>query len=150
MKLYLFFYAEAFMRKKGTLLSLSALCIFLGILTGPLAFAEGIKVGVLLPLTGKLAHFGDIERKSFLMAAKEINGAGGIHGEPIQLLIRDTGGKPAMGKSAIDKLILKDGVCIVGGGFSSSVTWADNSAPMPHVGHVSSAQTRRKLVLGGP
>ena len=112
------------MKKKGTLLSLSALCIFMGILTGPLAFAEGIKVGVLLPLTGKLAHFGDIERKSFLMAANEINKAGGIHGEPIHLIIKDTEGKPATGKSAMDKLIRKDGVCIVGGGFSSSVTWA--------------------------
>ena len=112
------------MRKKGTLLSLSALCIFLGILTGQIALAEGIKVGVLLPLTGKLAHFGDIERKSFLMAANEINKAGGIHGVPIQLIIENTGGKPSTGKSAIDKLIRKDGVCIVGGGISSSATWA--------------------------
>jgi len=112
------------MKKAGTLLSLSVLSIFLGITTGTLAFAEGIKVGVLLPLTEKLAHFGDIERKSFLMAANEINEAGGIHGEPIHLIIEDTKGEPAMGKSAIRKLILKDGVCIVGGGISSKVTWA--------------------------
>jgi branched-chain amino acid transport system substrate-binding protein len=112
------------MIKTGTALTFLALCIFLGITTGTLAFAEGIKVGVLLPLTGKLAQYGDVERKSFLMAANEINGTGGIHGEPIRLYIEDTKGKPAVGKAAIDRLIQKDGVCIVGGGISSSVTWA--------------------------
>ena len=112
------------MIRTGTLLTLSALCIFLGITTGAPAFAEGIKVGVLLPLTGKLAQYGDIERKSFLMAVNEINEAGGIHGEAIRLIIEDTEGKPAVGKSAIDRLIHKEEVCIVGGGISSSVTWA--------------------------
>ena len=71
------------------------------------ALAENIKVGVILPLTGKLAKFGEIENKSFLMAAEEINAAGGIHGKKIELIIEDTTGKPDVGRSAIEKLILR-------------------------------------------
>ncbi|MBW1772184.1 MAG: ABC transporter substrate-binding protein [Deltaproteobacteria bacterium] len=88
------------------------------------AFAESIKVGILLPLTGKLAKFGEIENKSFLMAVEEINAAGGVNGKKIELIIEDTTGKPDVGRSAIEKLISRDKVVIVGGGYSSSVTWA--------------------------
>ncbi|MBW1900628.1 MAG: ABC transporter substrate-binding protein [Deltaproteobacteria bacterium] len=98
--------------------------IFFGTTMGTSAFAEGIKVGVILPLTGKLARFGEIERKSFLMAAEKVNEAGGINGENIELIMEDTHGKTGIGRSAIEKLIFQDEVCVVGGGFSSNVTWA--------------------------
>ena len=97
--------------------------LFLGTTLEAAAPAKGIRVGVLLPLTGKLAELGEIERKSFLMAVDEINGTGGIDGEPIELIVEDTVGKPETGQAAIQKLILQDEVCIVGGGLSSSVTW---------------------------
>ena len=91
--------------------------------SGALA-ADTIKVGVVLPLTGKLAKFGEIENKSFLMAVDEINAAGGVRGKKIELIIEDTTGKPDVGRSAIEKLISQDKVVLVGGGYSSSVTWA--------------------------
>jgi branched-chain amino acid transport system substrate-binding protein len=86
------------------------------------AFADRIKVGVVLPLTGKLAKFGEIEKKSFLMAVEEINAAGGVNGKRIDLIIADTTGKPDVGRSAIEKLISRDKVIVVGGGCSSQVT----------------------------
>ncbi len=86
--------------------------------------ADTIKVGIVLPLTGKLAKFGEIENKSFLMAVKEINAAGGVRGKKIELIIEDTTGKPDVGRSAIEKLITQDKVVMIGGGYSSSVTWA--------------------------
>ena len=86
--------------------------------------AESIKVGVILPLTGKLAKFGELENKSFIMAVDEINAAGGINGKKIELIIEDTTGKPDIGRSAIEKLISRDKVILIGGGYSSSVTWA--------------------------
>ena len=86
--------------------------------------SDSMKVGVVLPLTGKLAKFGEIEQKSFIMAAEEINAAGGINGKKIELIIEDTTGKPDVGRSAIEKLITQDKVPIIGGGYSSSVTWA--------------------------
>ena len=87
-------------------------------------FAEGIKVGVILPLTGKLSKYGEIEHRSFLMALNEINAAGGINGEKIDLVIEDTAGKCNKGLSAIEKLISKDRVVVIGGGFTSTVVWA--------------------------
>ncbi|MBW1711929.1 MAG: ABC transporter substrate-binding protein [Deltaproteobacteria bacterium] len=86
--------------------------------------AETIKVGVVLPLTGKQAKFGEIEKNSFLMALEEINGAGGVKGKKIELLIEDDTSKPDVGRSAIEKLIAQDKVIVVGGGYSSSVTFA--------------------------
>ena len=99
--------------------------MFLGtIVATPVMAEDSIKVGVVLPLTGKLAKFGEIENKSFLMAVEEINAAGGVNGKKIELIIEDTTGKPDVGRSAIEKLISRDKVVMLGGGYSSSVTWA--------------------------
>ena len=86
--------------------------------------AKTIKVGIILPLTGSLAKFGEIEKKSFVMAVEEINAKGGVKGQKIELIIEDTTGKPDVGRSAIEKLITQDKVPVIGGGYSSSVTWA--------------------------
>ena len=102
---------------------LAALMFLVGTMTGRV-MAEKIKVGIFLPLTGKLAKFGEVENKSFLMALDEINAAGGVNGKQIELIIKDTTGKPDVGRSAIEKLISQDNVLVLGGGYSSSVTWA--------------------------
>ena len=68
--------------------------------------ASAIKVGIVLPLTGKLAKFGEIEKLSFELALQEINAAGGIHGRPLEFLIEDTTGRPDIGRSAVENLIL--------------------------------------------
>lgn len=98
------------------------------VVSGPVA-ASGpkgapIKVGVVLPLTGKQAKFGEIEKKSFLMGLEVINKAGGVNGRPIELLIEDDTSKPGVGRSAVEKLISRDRVVMIGGGYSSSVTYA--------------------------
>jgi branched-chain amino acid transport system substrate-binding protein len=91
-----------------------------------LGFAEkgAIKIGVVLPLTGKQAKFGEIEKKSFELGLAEINKAGGVKGRPIELIIEDDTSKPAVGRSAVEKLISRDKVIALGGGYSSSVTFA--------------------------
>jgi len=86
--------------------------------------AEPIKIGIVLPLTGDQAKFGEIEKQSFDMAFEEINNAGGVNGRPIQALIEDDTGRPEVGRSVVEKLITKDKVVMVGGGYSSSVTYA--------------------------
>jgi branched-chain amino acid transport system substrate-binding protein len=95
-----------------------------GLMAAAAFAAETVKVGVILPLTGKHAKFGEIEKQSFDMAVEEINAAGGVNGKMIELLIEDTQGKPDVGRSAVEKLITQDKVVIIGGGYSSSVTYA--------------------------
>ncbi len=85
--------------------------------------ADSVKVGIVLPLTGSMAKFGEIENQSFKMALEEINAAGGINGKKLELLIEDTTGRPDVGRSVVEKLITKDKVVMIGGGYSSSVTY---------------------------
>lgn len=101
----------------------AALLLVLGIAGGASA-AEKIKVGVLLPLTGSQAKFGEIEKRSFEMAAEEINAKGGVNGREIELIFEDDTGKPDVGRSAVEKLISRDKVPVITGGYSSSVTAA--------------------------
>jgi branched-chain amino acid transport system substrate-binding protein len=82
-----------------------------------------VKVGVLLPLSGKLATYGDIQQKSFIMAAEEINASANFNSINIELIIEDTQGKSDAGRSAIEKMIVQDNVIAIGGGYSSSVAW---------------------------
>ena len=113
------------MKRLVTASCILSIFMFLGTMAAtPVMAEDGIKVGVVLPLTGKLAKFGEIENKSFLMAVDEINAAGGVNGKKIELIIEDTTGKPDVGRSAIEKLISRDKVVMLGGGYSSSVTWA--------------------------
>lgn len=86
--------------------------------------ADPIKVGVVLPLTGAQAKFGEIEKNSFVMGLEKINSAGGINGRKIELIFEDDTGKPDVGRSAVEKLISQDNVVCLTGGYSSSVTYA--------------------------
>ncbi len=83
-----------------------------------------IKVGVVLPLTGDQAKFGELQKNSFLMGLEEINNAGGVKGRQIELIIEDDMSRPETGRSAIEKLISQDNVVAITGGYSSAVTFA--------------------------
>ncbi len=91
---------------------------------GAFAQSDPIRVGVVLPLTGEQAKFGEIEKNSFLMALEKINNAGGVNGRKIELLIEDDTSKPDIGRSAVEKLVSQDKVVALTGGYSSSVTLA--------------------------
>jgi branched-chain amino acid transport system substrate-binding protein len=102
---------------------ISIFCI-LGLLEKNVSAEDTIKVGIVLPLTGSQAEFGDIEKKSFDLALEEINASGGINGKKLELVIKDDTGRSEVGRFVVEKLIKKDKVVMIGGGFSSSVTYA--------------------------
>ena len=110
-------------RASGWLLLMLA-SILLGFLSRISFAAEPIKVGVILPLTGEKAVFGEIEKNSFLIALDEINKAGGVRGTKIELLIEDDTSSPDVARGAAEKLISKDKVVILGGEYGSSETYA--------------------------
>jgi len=113
------------MKKPGLLFILGIFLMGSIAFSGQPAFAaDPIKVGIVLPITGKHAKFGEIEKLSFELAIEEINAKGGANGRPIELIIEDTTGKPDVGRSAAEKLITQDKVVMLGGGYSSSVTAA--------------------------
>lgn len=91
-------------------------------LTAAPHFSQSIKVGVVLPLTGSEAAFGEIERNSFQIALDEINAKGGVKGKRIELIFEDDTGRPDVGRSAVEKLISQDKVSVLTGGYSSAVS----------------------------
>ena len=112
--------------KKVVVLIGFVLTVFVGftVLASLSMAAETIKVGIVLPLTGPQAKFGELEKISFYMALEEINAAGGINGRMLELIMEDDTGRPEVGRSVVEKLIAKDRVVMIGGGYSSSVTYA--------------------------
>jgi branched-chain amino acid transport system substrate-binding protein len=102
---------------------ISIFCI-LGLLVKNISAGDTVKVGIVLPLTGSQSELGEIEKKSFNLALEEINTSGGINGKKLELVIKDDTGRSEVGRSMVENLITKDKVVMIGGGFSSSVTYA--------------------------
>ena len=109
--------------KRFALILISIFCV-MGLMLSSASAADTVKVGIVLPLTGPQAKFGEIEKYSFDLALEEINAAGGINGKKLELVMEDDTGRPEVGRSVVEKLITKDKVVMVGGGYSSSVTYA--------------------------
>lgn len=80
-----------------------------------------IKLGVLAPLSGNIATFGQEQKNAVEMRVEEINKAGGILGKQIKLVVEDDENKPEMAASVTQKMIT-EGVTVIIGGMSSSST----------------------------
>jgi branched-chain amino acid transport system substrate-binding protein len=89
-----------------------------------LAFAQPVTIGILSPLTGGAAGTGQAQKAGFELALEEINAAGGVLGEPLEIIIEDTQANPQTALAAFEKLMTEDEVAFIGGGYSSGVTLA--------------------------
>src|SRR5271157_2905169 len=67
--------------------------------------AEPIALSIPLPLTGGEAKFGDIQKRSYEIAAEEINAKGGVKGRKLVLSFEDSEGKPEIARSIVEKII---------------------------------------------
>jgi branched-chain amino acid transport system substrate-binding protein len=90
---------------------------------GPAA-SETVKLGVLLPLTGDAASYGESELKAIQVAVDEINGRGGAGGQKLELVTEDGKCDPQAGGTAAQKLVNVDGVRVILGGACSGETLA--------------------------
>jgi len=101
-------------------------CLF-ALVVSP-GFAQPIKIGVELPLTGYAAPYGEDAKRGAELAVDEINAAGGIRGRKIGAIYEDDG---AMGKTAVSatqKLVDVDKVPVIVGGMMASA--ALSAAPI--------------------
>ena len=81
----------------------------------PLCHSAQIKIGAAEALTGNAAQYGVPIRKGFELAVSEINGAGGINGRKIELVIEDEQGKKEEAINVFKKLIFQDKVLMLFG-----------------------------------
>lgn len=87
---------------------------------------KSIKIGVLAPLTGAQADPGRSIKEGAELAAKHINESGGILGQPVEVVVRDTKGNPDTGVAAAREL-LGQGVNLQLGIVNSAVALAVSS-----------------------
>jgi branched-chain amino acid transport system substrate-binding protein len=112
------------MRQKVFANSLLALALATGF--GASAYAADIKLGVAEALSGGAAQYGISIRNGFQLAADEINAAGGVNGDKLQLVIEDEQGKKEEAINVFKKLIFQDKVLMVfGPTLSNSAQAAD-------------------------
>src|ERR1700751_2450587 len=106
---------------KTSLLAFAAFAAF-----GTAAQAADIKIGVAEALSGGAAQYGVAIRNGFELAAAEINAAGGINGNKIELVVADEQGKKEEAINVFKKLIFQDQVLMVfGPTLSNSAQAAD-------------------------
>ncbi len=90
------------------------------------ANAADIKLGAAEALSGGAAQYGISIRNGFQLALDEINAAGGINGDKLQLVIEDEQGKKEEAINVFKKLIFQDKVLLVfGPTLSNSAQAAD-------------------------
>ncbi len=80
-----------------------------------------LKIGVAGPMTGSDAAFGAQLKNGVEQAVADINAAGGIKGQQIELFVGDDAGDPRQGVSVANNF-LGEGVHFVVGHFNSGVT----------------------------
>jgi len=92
--------------------------------------AGEIKIGVVASLTGPVSNLGNGMWQAAVIAADEVNAAGGVYVKeynakvPIRLIQGDDESTREGGQSAVTKLITQDQVDLLVGGYSSAVTYA--------------------------
>jgi ABC-type branched-subunit amino acid transport system substrate-binding protein len=109
--------------------------------------ADPIKIGSLVSTTGDLAAYGPPINNGGLLAAKDINAAGGVLGRDIKIILRDTQTNPTAAVDAAKKLVDIDNVVAIAGALSSGVTIpVATSVTIPSgVVQISPASTSEKI-----
>ncbi len=89
-----------------------------------------VRLGLIAGITGANADVGQAGRNGVMLAAEEINRAGGINGRSIELLIRDDGNSPEKAAEAARDLTDEKVAAIIGP-FTSSTSKAVRSVTEP-------------------
>ncbi len=115
---------------------------------------EYINIGLVAPLSGGASDVGNDMKQAAVLAVEEINADGGVYVDeygvkiPLKLVEGDTQTSPTEGVTAVERLITKENVVVLVGGFSSGVTLANQvpaAGKVPYIitGASSSQVTRR-------
>ena len=78
------------------------------------AGAASIKVGVLAPLTGAVAEYGNAVNNGVVQFVEELNANGGINGKQIELIPYDEEGDPVKAVTGYNSLVDQGVVAIIG------------------------------------
>ena len=105
-----------------TLLALWAMATFFAMPAA--AQAKTIKVGAILAETGGASFLGGPESRTISMLVDKINAAGGVNGDTIELIVKDSASSPEKAISFAKQLIEEDNVLAILGPSTSGETMA--------------------------
>ncbi|GAM07803.1 hypothetical protein OR1_00072 [Geobacter sp. OR-1] len=101
--------------------ALDVLILFLFVLLPSSLLAANLpEIVIPIPLTGQQAKFGEMMKRSYQMAAEEINAKGGIRKQKLVLSFEDSGAKPETARAIVEKLIDSKKQPIIVGEYTSS------------------------------
>jgi branched-chain amino acid transport system substrate-binding protein len=124
---------------------LAVTSVILMLIAGTAFGAEPIKMGTVLRLSIGAEH-GIPSRRGVEMAVAEVNKAGGINGQQVELIVEDEKDSPAASVNAVQKLINVDKVvAIVGPMTSGGMMAAGKTANDAKVVEISPTATTPKL-----
>jgi len=106
----------------SVLTAVISFCLVAGLSLASTAKAETIKVGAILAVTGPASFLGGPEARTLEMMVDEINAKGGINGNKIDLIIKDSGANPEKAISFAKQLIEEDKVFAIIGPSTSGET----------------------------
>jgi branched-chain amino acid transport system substrate-binding protein len=108
----------------------------------PGANTRTIKIGYFGDLSGPTFNFGQSAKNGVLLAAAEINRAGGINGRKLDVVIEDDQGSPERAATVVNKLVHQDNVvALIAGGASGSSLAAGPNAQAAKVPMISPSST---------
>lgn len=113
------------MKMKKMLIITTGFMFSMALWLGPtVAYSKTLKVGAVFSVTGRASFLGDPEKKTAEMVAEQINKAGGINGNKLELVLYDDEGDATKSNLAVKKLITQDKVCAVIGPSLSGLSLA--------------------------
>ena len=93
----------------------------------PASGADPVKFGASLPITGGFAINGQKHKDGYELCVDLINQAGGLLGNPVELIISDNQSLNETAQAQFERLINEDGVDVLLGTFSSKITFPTTS-----------------------
>ncbi|SJZ52728.1 amino acid/amide ABC transporter substrate-binding protein, HAAT family [Enhydrobacter aerosaccus] len=108
------------------------------------AFAQ-IKIGSAGPMTGQYAAFGEQMKRGAEMAVQEINAAGGVNGQKLELLIGDDACDPKQATAVANKMVSDKAVFVAGHFCSGSSIPASDIYKEGKILQITPASTNPKL-----
>ena len=91
--------------------------------TSSFVIAYSVRIGVMLPLSGKLQHVGKSQLKALNLWIEQTTQSKGHSAPYIELVVEDSRSDPHYVKEIFDRLVIQNQVVAILGGGSSTVAW---------------------------
>jgi branched-chain amino acid transport system substrate-binding protein len=121
-------------------------CLSFFIFWPEISFAGTIKIGEINPLSGRFAKQGIEIHQGIEVALSEVNTAGGIDGNKLQLISRDDQSRPDVAISRAEELCSWEKVAAITGGYNDSLVGPIAAVTQKYkIPYVASASLQKEL-----